>query len=114
MTTTSAQKRTARHRRIRMRVTGTAERPRLSVYRSNASIYAQLIDDTTGLTLASAHDMEAKKGTKIEHARQVGEEIAAKATKAGIKTVVFDRGGFLYTGRIAALADAAREGGLLF
>lgn len=114
MTLSSSQKRISRHKRIRARISGTSECPRLSVYRSNAFIYAQLIDDVTNKTLASAHDTEAKKGTKLERARKVGTEIAKKAEEAGIKTVVFDRGGFLYTGRIAALADAARAGGLIF
>lgn len=114
MTLSSSEKRITRHKRIRARISGTATCPRLSVYRSNASIYAQLIDDVTGKTLASSHDMEIKKGTKLERARAVGTEIAKKAEAAGIKTVVFDRGGFLYTGRVAALADAARAGGLLF
>lgn len=114
MTLTSREKRINRHRRIRTRITGTAECPRLSVYRSNAQIYAQLIDDVAGKTLASSHDMESKKSTKIERAQFVGSEIAKKALAAGIKTCVFDRGGFIYTGRVAALADAAREGGLIF
>ncbi len=114
MTKTSSQKRIIRHRRIRARVSGTATCPRLAVYRSNAHIYAQLIDDVAGHTLASTHDMEAKKGTKIDRAKAAGAEIAKKALAAGIKTCVFDRGGFLYTGRIAALADGAREGGLTF
>lgn len=108
-TLTSSQKRISRHKRIRARITGTATCPRLSVYRSNAYIYAQLIDDVASKTLVSAHDTQIKKGTKLDHARAVGTEIAKKAEAAGIKTVVFDRGGFLYTGRIAALADAARE-----
>ncbi len=114
MTTTSRQKRISRHRRIRARISGTAECPRLAVYRSNAYIYAQLIDDVAGVTIAGTSDMGAKKGTKIEHAREAGIEIAKKAKTAGIKTIVFDRGGFIYTGRVAALADAAREGGLIF
>jgi len=109
MTLSQSQKRIARHKRIRSRISGTAVCPRLAVYRSNAQIYAQLIDDVAGLTLASAHDMESKKGTKIELARSVGTEIAKKAQAAGIKTIVFDRGGFIYTGRVAALADAARQ-----
>ncbi len=108
MTPTTSEKRIARHKRIRSTISGTAKCPRLSVYRSNAYIYAQIIDDVAGKTLAGAHDTEVKKGTKLEHARAVGTEIAKKAEAAGIKTVVFDRGGFLYTGRIAALADAAR------
>jgi large subunit ribosomal protein L18 len=114
MTPTSQEKRITRHKRIRSRISGTATCPRLAVYRSNAYIYAQLIDDVAGKTLASAHDTEIKKGTKLEHAQKVGAEIAKKAEAAGIKTVVFDRGGFIYTGRIAALADAARAGGLIF
>ncbi len=114
MTKTSSQKRIIRHRRIRATISGTATCPRLAVYRSNAHIYAQLIDDVAGKTLASTHDMEAKKGTKMEHATTAGTEIAKKALAAGIKTCVFDRGGFLYTGRIAALADGARKGGLTF
>lgn len=114
MNLSQSQKRIARHKRIRSRISGTAVCPRLAVYRSNAQIYAQLIDDVAGLTLASAHDMESKKGTKIELARSVGTEIAKKAQAAGIKTIVFDRGGFIYTGRVAALADAARQGGLIF
>lgn len=114
MTTTPRQKRIIRHNRIRTRISGTALRPRLAVYRSNAHIYAQLIDDEAGKTLASSHDMEIKKGTKIETAQAVGAEIAKKAVAAGIKECVFDRGGFLYTGRIAALADAARSSGLTF
>ncbi len=88
---TSSQKRLVRHRRIRSRLSGTAACPRLSVYRSNAYIYAQVIDDTTGKTLASAHDMKAKKGNKVDHARQVGTEIARKTQDLGIKNVVFDR-----------------------
>ncbi len=114
MTLTSQQKRTVRHKRIRARMHGTAECPRLSVYRSNRFIYAQLINDDASVTLAYAHDTEAKKGTKIERAKTVGSEIAKKAQSAGITKCVFDRGGFLYTGRISALADAARESGLIF
>lgn len=114
MSLTQSEKRIKRHKRIRARISGTAECPRLAVYRSNAQIYAQIIDDVAGLTIASAHDMETKKGNKVDHARDVGEQIAKKAQAAGIKTVVFDRGGFIYTGRVAALADAARTGGLKF
>ena len=109
MTLTSSEKRIVRHKRIRSRISGTAVCPRLAVYRSNSSIYAQLIDDVAGKTLVSAHDTAIKKGTKMERARLVGTDIAKKATAAGITTCVFDRGGFIYTGRIAALADAARE-----
>lgn len=114
MTLTSHEKRLSRHKRIRSRISGTAVCPRLAVYRSNAYIYAQLIDDVAGKTLASAHDTETKKGNKLERAQKVGTEIAKKAETAGIKTCVFDRGGFIYTGRVAALADAARAGGLIF
>ena len=109
MTLTSSEKRIVRHKRIRSRISGTAVCPRLAVYRSNSAIYAQLIDDVAGKTLASAHDTAIKKGTKMERARLVGTDIAKKATTAGITTCVFDRGGFIYTGRVAALADAARE-----
>ncbi|MFA6080226.1 MAG: 50S ribosomal protein L18 [Candidatus Gracilibacteria bacterium] len=114
MSTTPHQKRALRHRRIRTRVSGSAICPRLAVYRSNAYIYGQLIDDTTGLTLAAASDMQVKKGTKTERARIVGTELAKKAQVAGITKCVFDRGGFLYAGRISSLADAARESGLIF
>ena len=112
--TTPHQKRALRHRRIRARVSGSATCPRLAVYRSNAYIYGQLIDDTTGLTLAAASDMKSKKGTKTERARTVGADLAKKAQAAGITQCVFDRGGFLYAGRISTLADAARESGLIF
>ena len=114
MSTTSHQKRAIRQRRIRARISGTATCPRLAVYRSNASIYAQMIDDVAGKTLASANDMKAKKGNKTDRARLVGADIAKKAQAAGITHCVFDRGGFIYTGRISALADAARESGLIF
>lgn len=109
-----------RHRTIRVKLTGTTETPRLAVYRSTKHIYAQLIDDVKGITLASASsvdkDLKAKlgHGGNIESAKAVGEAIAKKALKTGAKDVVFDRGGFLYHGRIAALADAAREAGLNF
>lgn len=100
------------HKRIRKRVLGTAERPRLCVYRSNSQIYAQLIDDTAGHTLAMASSKEeaiaGNPGTKIEKALLVGQLIAKKALDAGIKTVTFDRGGYLYHGRIKALAEGAR------
>ncbi|GAB4256667.1 MAG: 50S ribosomal protein L18 [Vicingaceae bacterium] len=105
-------------RRIRKIVKGTPERPRLSVFRSNKEIYAQIIDDVNGKTLAAASSLEkaiaSKKGTKQEIAALVGKSIAEKATKAGIKTVAFDRGGYLYHGRVKSLADGAREGGLEF
>lgn len=105
-------------RRIRKRVTGSGESPRLSVYRSNKQIYAQLIDDTNGVTLVSASSQEepiaAQKVNKVEQARLVGEAIAKKAVEKGISTVVFDRNGYLYHGRVKSLADAAREAGLNF
>jgi len=107
-------KRKRRHGRIRSQVSGTATRPRLSVYRSNANTYAQLIDDERGVTLVAAHDVQEKKGTKIERAKNVGTQIAQDAKKANITSVIFDRGGYQYTGRVQALADAAREGGLQF
>ena len=101
--------------RIRTKVSGTAERPRLTVFRSNSQIYAQVIDDTKGATLASASSLAIKdKMTKTEKAAQVGKAIAEAAKKAGVETVVFDRNGYLYHGRVKQLADAAREGGLKF
>ncbi len=100
--------------RIRAKVSGSAKRPRLAIFRSNTSIYAQLIDDTTGKTLAGTSSLKAKKATKTEQAIAVGEEIATKAKELKIKEVVFDRGGFLYHGRVKALADSARKGGLKF
>ena len=104
-------------RRIRKNVSGTSEMPRLSVFRSNKQIYAQIIDDSTGTTLVSAssyNNKEAAKGNKIAQASVVGKEVAEKAIKAGIDTVVFDRNGYLYHGRVKSLADSAREGGLKF
>ena len=109
-----------RHARLRAKLMGTTEAPRLAVYRSTKHIYAQIIDDVKGVTIASASsiDKDLRKdlahGGNIESAKAVGEAIAKKALKAGIVDVVFDRGGFLYHGRIAALADAAREAGLNF
>ena len=109
-----------RHQRLRNKISGTAESPRLAVYRSTKHIYAQIIDDVKGVTLAAASSLdkdirsELAHGGNIESAKVVGEAIAKKALKAGIKDVVFDRGGFLYHGRVAALADAAREAGLNF
>src|SRR5215203_4870011 len=102
-----------RHNRIRRKVTGTAERPRLSVYRSNMQIYAQLVDDDAGNTLAAADSREVGEAdNRKEAARKVGELIASRAFDAGIETAVFDRGGNKYHGRIAALAEGARSGGL--
>ncbi len=109
-----------RHKRIRAKLAGTADSPRLAVYRSTKHIYAQIIDDVKGVTIVSASsiDKDLRKdlthGGNIESAKAVGEAIAKKALKAGVKDVVFDRGGFLYHGRVAALADAAREAGLNF
>ncbi len=106
-----------RHRRIRRHLVGTAERPRLVVFRSNRGIEAQLVDDLEGKTLASASHLGLKKsfkGTKTEQAAEVGKALAQAAKKAGIETVVFDRGGYLYHGRVKALAEGAREGGLRF
>jgi len=113
---TTREARLRRHRRVRGKVTGTAERPRLAVFRSNRGIFAQLIDDGLGRTLASASwlSLGATSANKTEQAAAVGKELAAAATKAGITTCVFDRGGYLYHGRVKALADAAREGGLQF
>ena len=104
-------------RRIRKKVSGTAQLPRLTVFRSNKQIYAQLIDDSKGVTLASASSYKNKKAdklAKIEQATVVGKEIAEKGIKAGINSVVFDRNGYLYHGRVKSLADSAREGGLKF
>ena len=103
--------------RIKKTVSGTPERPRLVVFRSNSEIYAQVIDDTKGVTLvaASSRDKDLKAtGTKTEKAKQVGEAIAKKALAAGIETISFDRGGYLYHGRVKSLAEGAREGGLKF
>lgn len=104
--------------RIRKILKGTSERPRLSVYRSNKQIYVQLIDDIAGVTIAAASsaskDLEGLKGNKVEIAKAVGKAIAEKAVQSGIKSVVFDRGGYLYHGRIKSLAEGAREGGLVF
>ena len=105
-----------RRRRIRGKVHGTAERPRVAVYRSNLGISAQLVDDDSGRTLAAASWQQLKtfKGNKTEQAGEVGKLLAQHAKQAGIERVVFDRGGYLYHGRVKALADAAREGGLQF
>jgi large subunit ribosomal protein L18 len=104
-----------RHRRVRRRVLGTTERPRLAVFRSNRHIYAQIIDDMNGRTLASAGSLGlAGDDDKTEEAKRVGAEVARRAKQAGIAAVVFDRGGYQYHGRVQALAEAAREGGLDF
>ncbi|TMC98000.1 MAG: 50S ribosomal protein L18 [Chloroflexi bacterium] len=107
--------RAKRHRRVRVTVSGTSERPRLAVYRSLNHLYAQVIDDGAAKTVAAASTVELKaKGNGMSEAARVGKQIADKAKAAGVKQVVFDRGGFLYHGRIKALADAAREAGLEF
>jgi large subunit ribosomal protein L18 len=109
--------RLVRHARVRKKISGTPERPRLSVYKSLTGIHAQIIDDVNGKTLvaASTLDKEVKtKASNIEAAKEVGALVAKRATKAGIKTIVFDRGGYQYHGKVKALAEAAREGGLEF
>ncbi|MDP2664250.1 MAG: 50S ribosomal protein L18 [bacterium] len=109
--------RKTRQRRIRAKISGTKERPRLSVFRSSSHIYAQLVDDSKGKTLASVKDLEIKKkGTKgkVELAREVGRLIAEKAKGLKIEKIVFDRGGYSYHGKVKALAEGAREGGLIF
>jgi large subunit ribosomal protein L18 len=108
------QKRVRLHKKIRTQVKGTAAKPRLAVFRSNMYTYAQIINDDTATTLCAANDMKLGKMTKTEHAITVGKTIGELAKKAGITTVVFDRAGFRYGGRIKALADAARETGLAF
>ncbi len=115
-------RRDRRHRRIRTHLSGTAEKPRLAVFKSLKHFYCQIIDDERGLTLASSSTLvksvsdklAVKKVNKTESAKVVGEDIAERAVKAGIKTVVFDRGGFKYHGRVKAMADAARKAGLKF
>ncbi|USN87492.1 MAG: 50S ribosomal protein L18 [Candidatus Nomurabacteria bacterium] len=107
-------KRASRHNRIRAKVTGTAERPRLAVFRSNRFIYAQLINDVTGKTLAAADSRKVEGKTLTERANAVGTVIAKKAKEAGVEKVVFDRGGYRYQGTVASLADSARAGGLVF
>ncbi len=115
--TSSNVARVARHKRVRKNISGTAERPRLDVYRSSKNIYAQIIDDVEGKTLVSASSLEAGfegAGSNKEAAKKVGLMVAEKALAKGIKTVVFDRGGYVYHGRVQALAEGAREGGLEF
>jgi len=119
MALSKVERRLRIRRRIRKRVSGTAQKPRLSVFRSNANIYAQIIDDVNGVTLASASssvkEIASKTNiTKTEQARLVGQLAAKNAIEKGVTEVVFDRGGYLYHGRVKALADAAREGGLKF
>jgi len=106
-----------RHERVRSKIFGTCDVPRLCVFRSNANIYAQIIDDESGTTLVSASSLDKElnlKNNNIEAASKVGESLAKKALKAGVKTVVFDRGGYMYHGKVKALAEAARENGLEF
>jgi large subunit ribosomal protein L18 len=113
---TKRQQRLRRRRRVRARVTGTAERPRLSVYRSNRGVFAQLIDDGKGHTVAAVNwiEPELRKLAASEQAKRAGELLAERAKSAGVETCVFDRGGYQYHGRVKALADGAREGGLVF
>ncbi|MFA7560689.1 MAG: 50S ribosomal protein L18 [Candidatus Izemoplasmatales bacterium] len=110
------EQRLKRHRRMRFQIKGTPERPRLNVYRSNKQIYAQIIDDVNQVTLAQANsrEIEGINGSNVEGAKKVGELVAKRAIEKNIVAVVFDRGGYLYHGRIQALADAAREAGLKF
>lgn len=117
MALTKTQRRTRIRRRIRKKVNGDSQIPRLSVYRSNKEIYAQLIDDVSGKTLAAASSLDkevAKEGTKTDVSKAVGVALAKKATEAGVEVCAFDRGGYLYHGRVKALAEGAREGGLKF
>ena len=113
---TKREARLRRHRRVRGKISGTAERPRFVVFRSNRGIFAQLVDDESGRTLAAASWTALSKspGAKVEQAHEVGKALAAAAKKAGVERCVFDRGGYLFHGRVKALADGAREGGLLF
>ncbi|HEY4778705.1 MAG TPA: 50S ribosomal protein L18 [Solirubrobacterales bacterium] len=114
--TTKGQQRLRRRRRVRARISGTAQRPRLSVFRSNRGVFAQLIDDTTGHTVAAVNwiEPELRKLTASEQAKKAGELLADRAKAAGVETCVFDRGGYQYHGRVKALAEGAREGGLAF
>ena len=113
--TTKEERRLKIKRSVRSKISGTAERPRLTVFRSNKQIYAQVIDDTTGRTLAAASSLKIEdKAPKKEIAAKIGEQIAKSAQEAGVQAVVFDRNGYLYHGRIKELADAARNGGLKF
>lgn len=118
MALTKSERRSRIRKRIRKVSFGTSERPRMSVFRSNKEIYAQIIDDVNGKTIVAASsrdkDLESVNGTKSEMAAAVGKSIAEKALKAGIETIAFDRGGYLYHGRIKSLAEGAREGGLKF
>ena len=118
MALSKSEKRNRIHLRIRKNISGTAERPRLCVFRSNKEIYAQVIDDLNGKTITAASsrdkDIAGKESNKVETAKLVGKTVAEKAKKAGVETVIFDRGGYLYHGRVKHLAEGAREGGLKF
>ena len=118
MALTKPQRLKRRHRRVRKKIMGTAQRPRLAVFRSNKHVYAQAIDDIAGRTIVAASTVEAAQRTgptaTVDAAKSVGLLLAQRAREAGISTVVFDRGGFTYHGRVAAVADGAREGGLVF
>lgn len=111
---TKTEKRDRSKARIRAKISGTGERPRLAVFRSNTHIYAQVIDDSSGKTLLAASDIGEKKGSAMERSKKVGEALAKLAAEKKIEKVVFDRGGFKYAGRIKALAEAARSAGLIF
>jgi large subunit ribosomal protein L18 len=113
---TKPEKRLRRRRRVRARIRGSAERPRLSVYRSNRGVFAQLVDDESGRTVAAVNwtEAELRGSSPMEQAKKAGELIAKRASEAGISTCVFDRGGYRYHGRVKALAEGAREGGLKF
>ncbi len=111
---TKIKQRIRRHRRIRAKISGTTLRPRLAVFKSNSYFYAQLIDDTKSITLASVSDLGLTGKTKTEQAKNAGTTLAKNAKEKGIEKVVFDRGGFMYTGRVKAFGDSARAGGLVF
>ena len=113
---TAPARRLRRRRRVRAKIRGSAERPRISVFRSNRGVFAQLVDDDSGRTLASVSwtEPELRELTRIEQARRAGELLAQRATAAGVREAVFDRGGYQYHGRVRAMAEAAREGGLRF
>jgi large subunit ribosomal protein L18 len=114
MATKKVKRRLRIRQGIRRKLSGTAEKPRLSVFKSNKAIYAQIIDDEKGHTITAASSKELGSGVNVETAKEVGKKLAEKASASGIETVVFDRGGYLYHGRIKALAEGAREGGLNF
>ena len=115
-TLTIREARLRRHRRVRGKIAGTAERPRLAVFRSNRGVFAQLVDDTTGKTIAAVNwtETDLRKLDRTEQAKRVGELLAQRAKDAGVETCVFDRGGYRFHGRVRALAEGAREGGLKF